>query len=213
LILVGVTDHPGPGRLAGVPEAAVVQVVNACHERLEPPWQPEIIPVPMMEDSAGRYVLVIRIDPARAPRPLLLDGAAPIRLQGRNATADRSRLAQLFSDSPLPPRGTGRRLSPPDLPTTSEGTPAADFIIRTGLLIPVDDAATWRPLSERAVEALASSLNSSPLQPALLRWCTDMAIEDAVPSAAPATTGHGTHAWPGRPPSASSRFTRWRRSL
>jgi predicted HTH transcriptional regulator len=83
LILVGVTDHPGPGRLAGVPEAAVVQVVNACHERLEPPWQPEIIPVPMMEDSAGRYVLVIRIDPARVPRPLLLDGAAPIRLRCR----------------------------------------------------------------------------------------------------------------------------------
>jgi hypothetical protein len=38
LILVGVTDQPGPGRLAGVPEQALVQVVNACHEQLEPPW-------------------------------------------------------------------------------------------------------------------------------------------------------------------------------
>jgi len=176
LILVGVTDQPGPGRLVGVPEAAVVQVVNACHERLEPPWQPEIIPVPMSADGPGLHILVVRVDPARAPRPLLIDGTAPIRLPGRNATADRARLALLFSESPLPPRGAGRRLPAPDLPTTSEGAPAADFIIRTGLLIPVDEAATWRPLSERAVEALASSLGSSPLQPALLRWCTDMAI-------------------------------------
>ena len=36
LILVGVTDQPGPGRLAGVPKAAVVQIANACHETLEP---------------------------------------------------------------------------------------------------------------------------------------------------------------------------------
>jgi hypothetical protein len=159
----------------------VVQIVNACHDRLEPPWEPEIIPVALTGDAAGLYVLVIRVDPARAPRPVLTDGAAPIRLQGRNATADRSRLAQLFSESPRLTRSAGRRLLAPDLPSTSEGEPSADFIIRAGMLIPVDDAATWRPLSERAVEALASSLNSSPLQTCLLRWCTDMGIDGFSP--------------------------------
>ena len=99
LILVGVTDQPGPGRLAGVPEQALVQIVNACHEQLEPPWQPEIVPVPLTAEAGGRYILVMRIDAARAPRPLLISGAAPVRLQGRNATADRSRLAQLFSET------------------------------------------------------------------------------------------------------------------
>jgi hypothetical protein len=87
--------------------------------------------------------------PAPVAEPVLIDGAAPIRLQGRNATADRARLAQLFSESPRLTRSAGRRLPAPDLPSTPEGEPSADFIIRAGMLIPVDDAATWRPLSER----------------------------------------------------------------
>ena len=45
LILVGVTDQAQPNRLVGVPEATVVQIVNACHDKLEPPWEPQIIPV------------------------------------------------------------------------------------------------------------------------------------------------------------------------
>lgn len=98
LILVGVTDQAGPGRLAGVPETAVVQIANACHEKLEPPWEPEIIPVLLMEGATGLYVLIIRVDPARAPRPVLIDGTAPIRLHGGDATADRARLAQLLAN-------------------------------------------------------------------------------------------------------------------
>jgi hypothetical protein len=181
LILVGVTDQPGPGRLAGVPGQALVQIVNACHEQLEPPWEPEIVPVPLMAESEGRCILVIRIDAARAPRPLLISGAAPVRLQGRNATADRSRLAQLFSEIPSPLRGGGRRLNPPDLPAGADGAPSADFVIRTGLLIPAGDAATWRPLSERAVGTLADALNNSPLQQALMSWCTQMGIDGFDP--------------------------------
>lgn len=123
LILVGIRDQPGPGRLAGVPEQAVVQIANACHEKLEPPWQPEIIPVRMTDDEAGRYVLVVRVDPAKAPRPVLIDGAAPIRLYGRNATADRARLGQLFSGSTPSLHSAGRRLPVPELPTTSDGAP------------------------------------------------------------------------------------------
>ncbi len=49
LILIGVTDKPGPNRLVGVPDTAVVHIANACHESLEPPWQPEIIPAPLTE--------------------------------------------------------------------------------------------------------------------------------------------------------------------
>lgn len=181
LILVGVRDQPGPGRLVGVPEQAVVQIVDACHQKLEPPWQPEIIPVRMTDDEAAQYLLVIRVDPVKAPRPVLIDGAAPIRLQGRNATADRTRLGQLFSAAAPSLRGTVRRLPVPELPTTPEGIPAADFIIRTGLLVPVDDTAAWRPLSERAVEALANSLNSSPLHRVLLGWCGHMGIDGFTP--------------------------------
>jgi hypothetical protein len=181
LILVGVKDQPGPERLAGLPEQAVVQIVDACHQKLEPPWQPELIPVRMTDDAAAKYVLVIRVDPAKAPRPILIDGAAPIRLQGRNATADRARLAQMFSESTPSLRSAGRRLPVPEVPATPDGTPAADFIIRTGLLVPVDDIAAWRPLSERTVEALANSLNSSPVHGVLLGWCGHMGIDGFTP--------------------------------
>jgi len=51
LVLVGVKDQPGPERLAGLPEQAVVQIVDACHQKLEPPWQPELIPVRMTDDA------------------------------------------------------------------------------------------------------------------------------------------------------------------
>ena len=180
LILIGVTDQPGPNRLVGVPDTAIVQVANACHESLEPPWEPEIIPV-ALDGDAGLYVLVIRVDSARAPRPLLIGGAAPIRLQGRNATADRARLGQLFTESPISMQSHSRRINAPDLPTDNNGAPAADFVIRTGAIVPVDDTATWRPLSERAVGALAESLSSSPLRGRLLRWCTDMGINGFTP--------------------------------
>jgi Putative DNA-binding domain len=180
LILVGVTDQPGPNRIPGVPDSAVVQIANACHEALEPPWQPEIITVPL-EQSPGLFVVVIRVDPVRAPRPLLVSGAAPVRLQGRNATADRARLGQLFGESATPMRSASRRLNPPSLPTDADGTPTADFVVRTGAVVPVDEAATWRPLSERAVSLLAEALNGSPLQTRMLRWCTEMGINGFTP--------------------------------
>jgi predicted HTH transcriptional regulator len=77
LILVGIADQPGPGRIPGVPEQALIQVVNACHEQLEPPWDPEIVPVPLAGEAAGRYILVVRVDAARAPRPLFYRSIRP----------------------------------------------------------------------------------------------------------------------------------------
>jgi predicted HTH transcriptional regulator len=113
LILVGVTDQAQPNRLVGVPEATVVQIVNACHDKLEPPWEPQIIPVALGGGSQS-YVLVVRVDHTRAPRPVLIDGRAPIRLQGRNARADRGRLAQLFSETSAPGPAMGRLVTAPD---------------------------------------------------------------------------------------------------
>jgi Putative DNA-binding domain len=203
LILVGVTDRPGPNRLPGVPDSAVVQIANACHEALEPPWQPEIIPV-LLDQSAGLYIVVIRVDPARAPRPLLIGGAAPIRLEGRNATADRARLGQLFSEPPSMLHAPGRRLNAPNLPPNTDGSPAADFVLRTGALVPVDETAIWRPLSERAVGSLAEALNGSPLQARLLRWCTDMRIEGFTPFRRSGynRAGHAQLVWRGAVPTS-----------
>ena len=72
----GVTDQQQVNRIPGVPDSTVVQIVNACHDRLEPPRQPEVIPV-RLSLSGNSYVLVVRADPVRVTRPLLIDGAAP----------------------------------------------------------------------------------------------------------------------------------------
>lgn len=161
LVLVGVTDN-APRQIVGVPEPTVTQIVNACHDTLEPPWEPEIIPVPIA--SSDLFVLVVRVDPSRAPRPLLIQGRVRIRLQGRNATADRARLAQLFSESPMAPGPVSASITPPQLPRNQDGLPTVDFMMRSGLSIPVDEVAAWRPLSDRGVDRLTDALNTSRIR-------------------------------------------------
>ncbi|MER5564348.1 ATP-binding protein [Streptomyces sp. NPDC002506] len=170
LILVGVTESNIDDRVVGVPEGTIVQIVNGCHQTLEPPWVPEIIPVPLPETD-GRMILVVRVDPAKASRPLLIQGAAPIRLHGRNSVADRAGLARLINEATPQAVAAGLRLPPADLPLDDQGKPSADFLMRTGMFVPVDAAATWRPLSERGVRAFADALNNSPVHHALFRWC------------------------------------------
>lgn len=174
VILVGVTDSPAEDRLVGVQEPTVTQVVNACHEKLEPPWEPEIIPVPLKDD---RLVLVIRVDPARAPRPLFIDNKAPIRLQGRNATADRSRLAQLFADAATSPASTGWRIKPPQLPQGADGSASVDFLLHSGLILPLGERAIYRPISDGSVNSLATALNDSQLATQLAGWAGRVGIQ------------------------------------
>jgi hypothetical protein len=179
LIIVGVTEEHRADRLVGVRDTAVVQIVNACHERLEPPWQPEIIPVPL--DSGATFVIILRVDPRLAPRPILLEGTAPVRLNGRNATADRGRLAQLFSESPWVSRLGGRAGLPPTVDRAQDGTPIPDFVVRSGLNVPVNEAAAWRPLSERGVDTLAVALNNSPIHAWLLAMLPQLGLHAFTP--------------------------------
>lgn len=180
LILVGVTERNVPDRITGVPESTIVQIVNACHQKLEPPWEPEIIPV-ALPGTDGLMVLVVRVDPAKAPRPLLIGGAAPIRLHGRNAVADLPRLTQLISETAPQMVTTGMRLPPAELPLRGDGQEAADFVVRTGMFVPVDASATWRPLSERGVRALAAALNASPLYRTLFHWSASLGTGNMNP--------------------------------
>lgn len=175
LILVGVTDKVQPDRLVGVPEDTALKIVSTCHQKLEPPWQPEIIQVPLSE-SSDRFVLVVRVDPDLAPRPVLLDGAAPIRLHGRNATADRLRLAQLFAESSAPTTTTPWTIQAPQLDSNPDESSPTDFVLRSGLMLPMGEAMIWRPMSDTAVDDFASVLNRSPLVALLFKWLGDFGI-------------------------------------
>jgi hypothetical protein len=178
IVLVGVAEG-GANRLVGVPEDTITRIVNACHG-LEPPWQPEIVPVqlPSRPDS---FILVVRIDSAQAPRPLLQRGAAPIRLHGRNSVADRSRLESLFGQASVAQNVSRFQVPAPQISYDSSGEPEADFIVSTGLAIPLSNDAAWRPLSERGVGNLASSLNGSPLCDRLQGWNREIAREQFKP--------------------------------
>ena len=168
VILVGVSDQRA---LVGVEEGTLVQIVNACHDSLEPPWQPEIIPLGLGD---GRFVLVVRVDASRTPRPVLLRGAAPVRLHGRNGVADRERLARLFQESTHP---VSKLRRPERLTGAPPGTKDIyDFALRCGMVLPVGDTAAWRPLSDRGIDALAKALDASPVGPRLLKWCGDLGI-------------------------------------
>lgn len=172
LVIVGVTDNPQENRLIGVEPGAVEQIVNGCFQRLEPPIEPEIIELPLANGS-GRSIVVVRVHADRLPRPILLKGAAPIRLHGRNAVADRARLRQLFDESPLPTRHDAS-LPAPRLDST--GTDKGDglIVLRSGLRLPVGNAANWRALSEVTTEELGHVLDRAPLTDAIARWCSDL---------------------------------------
>ena len=59
----------------------------------------------------------------------------------------------------------GQNVMSPHLDLDSEGNFAADFILRTGINLPMGEAGAWRPLSERTVAALAQALNNSAFLP------------------------------------------------
>ncbi|MFD9280294.1 helix-turn-helix domain-containing protein [Streptomyces mirabilis] len=170
MILVGISDKAEPGveRVVGVDaQATVDKIASTCSEKLDPPWEPTFFTVPFDDDS-GRSVVVIRVDPNVAPRPLLIDLKAPIRLSGQNSTADRDRLLKLAREEPstgvLP---MGQNVMAPRLNQDSEGRATEDFILRTGINLPMGEAGAWRPLSERSVSALTQALNDSPFPGAL----------------------------------------------
>ncbi|MEV4251708.1 ATP-binding protein [Spirillospora sp. NPDC049652] len=161
LVLVGVTDDR---EVTGVKEKTLESVSEHCHSTIEPPWVPEIIPVPM-DDGSGKYVLVMRVVPGVGPRPLLVDGAAPVRHHNTTHPASWQQLAAMFAESDTVAQADPWSIRPPDLPRGPTGDPDehVDLIVRSGLNVRIDPRAAWRPLREQDVDQLADALNRSEL--------------------------------------------------
>lgn len=167
LLLVGVTD----GRIVkGVKEKAIESVAEHCAAKIEPPWVPEIVPVPLGQGS-DLYVLVLRVVPGRHPRPLLVDGVAYVRHQNTSHPADWQRLRELFTEGAVARQDDVWDLHAPSLPQAADGMPdgGVDFVLRSGLTFTVAPEATWRPLAEGTVAAFIAALNTSPLHLLLRR--------------------------------------------
>jgi hypothetical protein len=147
LLLVGVTDDR---QVRGVREKTIEAVAEHCRARLEPPWVPPIIPVSLGHGS-DLYVLVLRVVPGQHPRPLLVDGAAPVRHQNTTHPADWQRLKDMFTEAGAVVRDNAWVIQAPSVPQGADGTSdsTVDLVIRSGLDFPVSREAKWRPLSEK----------------------------------------------------------------
>jgi Schlafen, AlbA_2 len=161
LLLVGVADDR---QVKGVKEKAIESVAEHCAAKIEPPWVPPIIAVPLGQGS-DLYVLVLRVVPGQHPRPLLFEGFAPVRHQNTTHPADWQRLKDMFAEADAVFPDNPWTIQPPSVPQGADGTAerTVDLVIRSGLDFPVSREAKWRPLSEKAVTAFTSALSSSPL--------------------------------------------------
>lgn len=171
LLLVGVSDDR---IVRGVKVEAIEAVAEHCHSKIEPPWVPEIIPVPLGQGS-DLYVLVLRVLPGHRHRPLLVDGVAYVRHQNTSHPASWQQLHDLFAEGGAAgDQDDFWSLRRPDMPLGPDGgsDEGVDFVMRSGLGVPISRAAKWRPLSEATVTALINGLNSSPLDATL----TDLAV-------------------------------------
>lgn len=100
VVLVGVPESKTakglPDAPVGVPLGERDRLASQCFAKLEPPFEPEIVPVRL--EGSDLYVLVVRIASGMAQPPVVLDGTVYVRLAGQTQAADRYRIAAMFAD-------------------------------------------------------------------------------------------------------------------
>jgi hypothetical protein len=175
LILLGVAaetrkdgerERSHPGKPVGVPRGDALRLTNKCHTLLDPPFVPEILPVPLRDSE--KVVLILRVRPDKAPvRPIISRkdrvGKTYIRLGETTVEADPYRLRQLFAE----PVSQGREDRPTVslLPSNTGYGDRQDFslVLRVGYRARGGTESTWTS-GER--EAISKALKNSPL----CRW-------------------------------------------
>lgn len=152
-------------------------LANMLSTRLDPAdWLPDMFEVAIGDKQQARHVLVIRIRPELAPRPVMVqrtgsggDGIfwVPARIPGGTRQATRAELAALFAE-PGPGRlqpTDGWEADAPRLPAGPDGAPlsAVEMMLKTGLSVTPGPACPGRPLSEKVLGTWRSPWTS-------LRW-------------------------------------------
>ena len=97
LVIVGVPD-PWDGdfnRLVDVDENDLSSLQDRLVDVLSPPWVPPMKRV----DIHGRHTGIIKVDPMRAPRPVLVAGSAKFRARDRNTPMTVDQLGALLAQT------------------------------------------------------------------------------------------------------------------
>lgn len=168
IILIGVdarqADKNLPGPLVGVKASDKDRLVSKMATTFDPPgWTPDVIPVAVDD----KLLLVVRIDPESVPRPLFHQGVVRIRLDGRNATADRRLVHVLFQQADVAPALT--YLSDPRFAPDNHAAPhnreryrtqPPDVVIRAAASRPLRRETTRLRLHGTTVDDLMQSLSA-----------------------------------------------------
>lgn len=101
IILAGVSKDPHasnkPGELVGLDPKFIDSLKNKCRSLIQPAFLPEICPIQI--PNKNEVVLLIRINPERHPRPVVLrEKGVLVRVGDSNQHADLYRLQQLFTE-------------------------------------------------------------------------------------------------------------------
>jgi len=212
LILVGITDTDR--NVVGVKAETLAHVADMLATRLDPAeWLPEMFEVELGDDQPGRYVLVIRIKPELAPRPVMAQRTVgsgddktsmfwiPVRIPGGTRQATRAEIAALCAEQPSAATVQAGQwdFDAPQLPHGGIDEPAgvADMVLKTGVRVRPGPACPGRPLSERAVGELAAALDKSPLAKTLfdLTGLVNGGLYNFHRSGRPNTSGTATLVW------------------
>ncbi|MEU8976457.1 ATP-binding protein [Streptomyces monashensis] len=137
-MLVGVAEEPKtvPSEVVGVTRKEKESLVNQLATKFDPPWSPEVVEVPL-DDESEKVVLVIRINRDTVPAPIVLDGSILVRLDARNVHASRAMMAAMLTqatDTVVGPR-LGHATRRPDTHRTpvphGSGVQQPDLVLRT----------------------------------------------------------------------------------
>ncbi len=208
LVLLGITDSDR--KLVGVKAETLTNVADMLATRLDPAdWLPEMFEVPLGDAHPGMYVLVIRIRPELAPRPVMVqrtkpgDGIfwIPVRIPGGTRQATRAEMATLFAEQPTGGLAQGNLwdFEAPRLPFRPDGSAddEIDMVLKTGLRVTAGPACPGRPLSEAGIARLAAELDRSPLADALssLSGLSCGGLHSTQRRGVPNTSGTATLVW------------------
>ena len=187
IILVGVDEDKSVDPAlpvlppCGVKRGDRERLINRAYTLLQPPF---VLDVKAVQVSSGSQVLVVRVNPERLDRPIVIadrdDHRVKFRLEGRNAPADRSRMAALFAEPP----GVGAATGVPGNWQLVQGRYPVDHMDRPTLVVRIalEAAVPYDRLDLAVIDGSARNAFEEAIRAApLTRWLEITASVPDVP--------------------------------
>lgn len=172
IIVLGVADT-GTDRIVGVADGELEKVVDACHGTLEPPYEPEIIQ--LNDLASSKKLVVLRVTPQPHLMPMSNKGTVMVRRFGQNVKATQQQIVDLVLRRQSATPFHRSQVNPPSFSNLVNGERYEDLIIRSGMSLPINEAASLRSLSEDSINGVIQFLNNSEVHSTLIEWLERLA--------------------------------------